>query len=253
MIVDILPASSPVERPILTDAEREVVKEVLDDPSRLDVAIPSVIEPDRLWAGLSGSCKIQQGAASASNKVKPIIGRFLIVLQNYPEVVQEKGFKTYEDFMCKGMSELFGISRSEAYACRAWAERLPSLTVHEIQKIGTAKMHVLSKETRDGAKGRDVIVEKAMDPSVSKKELIAFCDELAHRNRGESELTDVRITVTKEVAKTWREMANSPEVQAYVSAASGTGASEGLIFEAMMAECLTEWQGQGRSLLEGPR
>ncbi len=251
MEIELLPAVPPEYVPVLTDDERTVVKAVLDDDSRLDVAIPLDMPAERLWAGLCGSAKIQQGAASASDKIKPILGRFLIVLQDYPEIYQSEGYRTYEDFMRKGLKEKFGISRTEAYACRKVAEKFPSLTPTEFKQIGVGKLYALASLTHDGDRNSTLLIEKAKDPETSKRQLEEYAAELTHRNSNEIRLTDVRITVTRETSEYWKAMVKSPEIQAYCSAATGEPASEGTIFRSALEEAVTEWTTQGRALIDG--
>lgn len=235
-----------------SEEDRSVLASVLDSDSSISVVIPEEIDSNKLWDTIETCCRVAGAVSKASDRIKPIIGRLLVILKDHPEVYQERGYATYEDFMCRGMSELFGISRTEAYACRKVAENFPSLTVDEFQRIGVRKLYVLAAATKEGDSHADKLVEKALDPDVNRAELLGYVAELKHMDAGEFELTRVAITTTKETAAMWKDFMGSREVQAFVG--NGTDpATEGAIFRKMIEECFGEWMAQGRYILAAGR
>lgn len=235
-----------------SENDRAVLSAVLDSGSSISVVIPEEIDSDRLWQTMETCCRVAGAVSKASDRIKPIIGRLLVVLRDHPEVYQDRGYATYEDFMCRGMSELFGISRTEAYACRKVAERFPSLSVEEFNQIGVRKLYVLAAATKEGDKHAKELVEKAMDPETNRSDLIEFAATLKHMDVGEFEITKVSITVTKETAAMWKDFIGSKAIQAYVG--NGTDpATEGSIFRRMVEECAGEWLAQGAYILNAGR
>jgi hypothetical protein len=235
-----------------SEKDRSVLAAVLDSTSSINVVIPEEIDSDKLWETMETCCRVAGAVSKASDRIKPIIGRLLVVLKDHPEVYQDRGYSSYEDFMCRGMNELFGISRTEAYACRKVAERFPSLSVDEFNQIGVRKLYVLAAATREGDKNAKELVEKAKDPEVNRSDLIEYAATLQHMAAGEFEITKVTITVTKETAQMWKDFIASKEVQAF--AGNGTDpATDGGIFRRMLEECAGEWLVQGRYILNAGR
>lgn len=240
----------------LSNQDRKILHEVLNEDSRIDISIPDEIDnPGELWSTLETCCRVAGTISKAADKIKPIVGRLLVVLKKYPELHQERGYPSYEDFMCKGMKELFGISRTEAYACRKVAEAFPDLTVSEFQKIGVSKLYFLSSVTNSEDRNYEPLIQAAQDPDVNMDDLRTLAAELTFAEKGEYEITTVVVKVPKTVAKMWKEFSTDAAIQAYVHASSSGsgGMNEGIVFSRMIEECSTEWLAQGQHILDAGR
>lgn len=236
----------------LTCEELEIMRSVFDASSRIDLVVPQDINPQKLWDTLQACCNVAGRVSSAGNKIRPIIGRLLVVLKKYPEVYVERGYNTYEDFISRGMDELFGISRTEAYEWRKVAERLSSVSIEDLEKMGTVKAQTLARLTGDGDQNFDRLFKIAMDEGKSKNDIIAENASIKGLSPEETDLTNITITVTRQTADEWKKFFKSPMVQAYVG--DGTNpATEGLVFSKMLAEAQGEWEAQGAAILEAGR
>lgn len=229
-----------------TPIEVEILKGLLDPSGRIDLVIPKNIEPTHLWNSFEVCCKTVSRLKNASSAVKPLIGRMLVVLQDYPEIIKAQGYDNYEHFMAKGMETLFGISRSEAYACRQMAERLPSLTVEEFREIGVAKLYLVAQATDEAQKDCNEFLEFAKTHTVAElKEKVAAKKGMA---KGELDFAAIVIPANKDIANAWKTFASDPRIRAYAETEN-----EGRIFALMMAECSGSWTASGQYMVEGGR
>jgi hypothetical protein len=229
-----------------SQAELEVLRGLLDPTGRVDLVIPKDMNPQDLWVSFEVCCKAISRIKRASSAVKPLIGRMLVVLQDYPEVITAHGYANYEDFMVRGMDELFGISRAEAYACRQMAEHLPSLTVEDFREIGVAKLYLVAQATDEKQKDCAEFLEFARNHTVSElKQKVATKKHLA---KGELDAALIMIPANRDIEKAWKSFWTDKRIQAFCETEN-----PGRIFACMIAECANSWQSQGEFLLNGGR
>jgi len=176
--------------------------------------------------------------------LKPILGRLLVVVRDNPDVYKRHGFLSYDDFL-RGIRTRYGISRSEAFACRKVAENFPSLSISEFEDIGISKMYSLASVTREGDRDCAVLLEKAKDHSVTRDQLRSFAAELKNIERGDLDRTEITISVSKTTARRWQQFHESPMIRAYTEADT-----PGAVFERMLEECGLEWTAQGQYIME---
>ena len=103
----------------LSASDKKVVEQFLKSKEQLTDLIPDTMDDQELWRSLAACCKSLSSYRKSASVLKVIVGRLLVVLQDRPEVYQKLSYRTYDDFLTRGMPELFGIPRSEAYAARA--------------------------------------------------------------------------------------------------------------------------------------
>lgn len=228
--------------------EKEILASLLSDGRRLDDVLPDGMDSHDVWTRLVAACKLDRGAAYVGNRLKPIIGRLLILIQRHPELYENLGYSSYEEFMTKGMPSIFGISRSEAYACRRVAERFPSLTIGQFRQIGVAKLYTLASVTKEGEPEADELVRYAMDPEVNRSDLRAKAAEMKGLDGDEFRMVELRIGMTRDLLNRWKSFCNDPAVQLYCAAMSGEQPSEAQILKFMMDECELEWKRRGHEL-----
>src|SRR6185312_3272938 len=151
-----------------TVAEYKFLQSVLDETSTVDLIIPDSMDPQKLWDSLDACCKMARAVGEAGNKLKPVLGRILIQIRDYPDLYRERGYRNYDDFITRGLSELFGVSRSEGYAAIKITECFPSLTIEDYKDIGVAKLQVLSRETSESDSDFRELVGKAKELTVKE-------------------------------------------------------------------------------------
>lgn len=236
----------------LSQSENEILKAVLDEDARIDVVVPRQIHPDTLWSYLETFGKAASKLQHANNKIRPIMGRILVVLKDYPEVWSSRGYTSYDNFLSVGMKELFGISRTECFEWRKVAENLPSLTIEDLTRIGTVKCQVLARQAKEGDKYYKKILEAAKDPEKTANDLRSYAATVKGYGEDEVLLAHITLCVTRETAKRWKEFIKDPMIQAYVS--DGTNpAGESGIFARLLDEAEMEWKAQGEAILNMTR
>jgi hypothetical protein len=227
-------------------AEIEVLRGLLDPTGRVDLIIPETINPQDLWRTFEVCCKTIAQLKRAGSVVKPMVGRMLVLLRDYPEIIQSKGYSNYEDFMNRGMDELFGISRAEAYACRLVAEKLPSLTVEQFREIGIAKLQLISQATGEKEKDCNDFLEFAKNHTVAQ--LKVKVAEKKHLPEGELDAELIVIQANRDIARAWKEFKSDPRIQAYCETTT-----EAKIFALALAAAGSDWIPQGEYLINGGR
>jgi hypothetical protein len=233
------------DRPFST-AEIEILKGVLDPSGSVELLIPNEIDPQRLWDCVEVCCGVVAELKRATDKIKPIVGRLLVVLKDHPEILQAHGYKNYEDFTANGMWKLFRIGRSEAKNCYRVAKNFPSLTVEEFTEIGVAKLWQIASATSEGERDCQEFVEFAKTHSVADvKKKVA---KKKGMERGELDYAEICIEANDDIAKAWGDFVAMPEIQAYCETDSPAR-----ILACMIAEVSSQWLEQGRYLMNGGR
>jgi hypothetical protein len=227
-------------------AEIEVLRGLLDPTGRVDLIIPETINPQDLWRTFEVCCKTIAQLKRAGSVVKPMVGRMLVLLRDYPEIIQSKGYSNYEDFMNRGMDELFGISRAEAYACRLVAEKLPSLTVEQFREIGIAKLQLISQATGEKEKDCNDFLEFAKNHTVAQ--LKVKVAEKKHLPEGELDAELIVIQANRDIASTWKQFITDKRVCAYAETEQ-----PGRILALMIAEVANQWLASGEYITQGGR
>lgn len=225
-----------------SESESKILASVLqDEESSLDVIIPEQMDPDALWASLETCSKMNRIVTTAGAKIKPALGRMLIVLRQYPALYLSRGYKNYDDFLSRGMEELFGICRSEAYNCIGIAETFPQITQKEFCEIGVSKLQIAARAVRENPNCVDTVLEVAKQPEMNVSSFKSYVAELTGRDVRDFDYEEIKIITSKSIAEHWNHFIRNKYVQQIVGSDR-----PGEILECMMGECLPEWEAQAR-------
>ena len=242
MSTDLVPTSQILGEQF-TANEAELLRSILDEESSLTLVIPDHMDPTVLWDSLEVCTKLSRTIQHASDKVKPLIGRMLIVVQDYPQLYQTKGYETYDKFLSYGVPELFGVSRSEAYSCKRIAERFPDLSTREFREIGVSKLQVATRAVVENPNCREKVLDKAREMSLP--EFKSYVAKLTGSEPSDFSGGLVEIYCTETVKKAWEAFRQNKYIRAYVGSES-----DGEILSAMIQECSVEWMAQVEKSLE---
>ena len=69
----------------LIDSERDTLLAMLDPQVEID-SITTGMSPDELWSAITCSVKVYGLAKRAQAQLKPVIGKLLLALEDYPEL-----------------------------------------------------------------------------------------------------------------------------------------------------------------------
>src|SRR5215472_16387690 len=127
-----------------TPEEQDIFRQLTTTTLAPNQLIPMDMDPARAWKNLLIASKLVRAAEEAIAKLKPYIGRLLVLVRENPFLYEEHGYRTFNDFMTDGMPALFKISRAEAYNCLKVARELGFLSADQLTEIGFAKLNVLA-------------------------------------------------------------------------------------------------------------
>jgi hypothetical protein len=225
----------------LTTNEQAIIKAMLDPEASIEVVVPDDIDPEKFWSSLAACCRAVTKMRRLVERLRPIIGRMLLVAQENPAIYEDKGYRTYEDFLRRGVCENLGLSRSDAYEAKRVAQKWPSLTPEEYAQIGSVKMSLLSRvaDERTG-RGRKLL-EKAK--ALSIRDLRTELEKKALIERGEFQGAVIVINTTRTIADQFERFVSLPEVQAHCETSD-----RGAILGHMIEECEVEWTAQSSRL-----
>lgn len=240
--IEVLPkdAMSPTELKLVEELVRATDKSALE-------LIPDSINADDLWRTLSAACKVLQKTEEAKTRLKPLVGRMLILIERKPELFTAQGFRNFNDFMTNGVWNLFSISRAEAYNMKKIAEELGTVSSDVITEIGVSKTNLIAKALRErittgtpaaiAEKTRNFWLEQGKTCSYDELKLRVYDANLAEK--GELEHATIIIESTKDVAERWRAFRRDPAIK-------GISETEqpGMLLARMMDECESTWKPQ---------
>lgn len=227
----------------LAQGDAKLLNALMDQDARVDVVIPDSIQPDDLWRSMELCCNVLIRMKDATKKLKPMVGRMLLVLQRYPEIYKSRGYKRFDDFMTDGMDKLMGISRAEAYHCMRIAKNLPSLTPSDWDKIGIAKLELLARD--DVAQYAPKILEQAKDKRVTVGALKQIIYDQKFAEPGRLDYTTIVLNVPKTCKELWTEFWQHPAIREWAGSNS-----EGMIFERLLQESMGECISEGQFLMD---
>jgi hypothetical protein len=231
----------------LSPKERRIVVDILNTSETAEQLIPDTIAPEDLWEKLSATAKALERIGRAISRLKPFLGRMLIVLQKYPDLYKDLGYPNFNEFMTRGCEELFGVSRSEAFACKRIAEVFGNaLTPGQMEEIGLSKLSIaataVKKRIDDGMpqeikdKQINYWVEAAKtDTFFGLKERIA---DQGLVDAGELEMKSLVLYLREEVREQFLEFRRNP----WVVSTAGAGTDSAVLLR-MMEEC-SSWQSE---------
>ncbi len=231
----------------MSSEEKLIIKELLSSSDSPDNLIPADISPTDLWTCLSAACKGSRKVAAAGTKIKLYLGAVLTRLQDHPDLWTAQGYKTFNDFMTRGVEELFGVSRAEAFLTKRIIEETGKiLTIDQMSEIGISNLNIASgairKRVPSGAtpeqreKVTNYWIEAAKKDSFQQIKERAASEGIVDSPQ---DFTMVARTLNIKESTDTRWMAFRK--QPWVSAKGG--GTDGSILDAMMDECAS-WEAE---------
>lgn len=231
---------------VLTEEEKEIVRELLTTTKGATDVIPDDIAPEDLWRYLAATCKGVRRVDDAKARLKFWLGRMLVKIQEHPKLFEAQGYSNFNDFVTVGLSDLFGVSRNEGYVVKRISEQLGDrLTVEEMSEIGISNLALAATALRqklpDGVpvETREKEIDKWINLAKTKpvKEMKQIMADESLIEQGELDFTALNLTVQKPVAERWKQFRKQPWVQAKA------GGSDTQILDSLMSEAST-WEAE---------
>jgi hypothetical protein len=240
---------------VFTPAENEIWNTIATSPKTAAQLIPDTLTPAEVWDYLKVVTTGLQTAQRAVAKLKPFLGRILVLVRQHEHLYKQLGYESFNDFMGKGVPLQFNISRAEAFNCLRIAEVLPNVPSGQLESLGFSKLNVIASAVRNTTQeGMSVeMVQQKTDYWVSRaetqtaKDLREEVEDQIQANRGElGPKASVVIYVSPETKKRWREFVADANIQSYCNSED-----PGSIFERLLDECSLEWSATVTDALRG--
>lgn len=222
----------------LSNKEQTVIRELLDPRNTLEAVLPDNTPPETLINNLTICCRAVEYLRSTTDKLKPIIGRLLCLIQNNPQSYQSIGYTNFDEFITYKVSEELKLCRSEAYECMRIHRAMPNLVTPEVfREIGIVKLKLLTRVTKEGEPSCETWLSKARSMTISE-----FKSEIVKQGlaaKGELQGAVIIINTIKEIADEWKSFLEDADIQAFVGTKDA-----GIILKSLMQEGRSSWIAQ---------
>lgn len=219
----------------LTQDERSRLRELTRPSASPDTLLPVHADTGQLLDGLALCCRAAGLLQRAQRRLIPVIGRFLLVLKENPEVIEALGFEHFTSFIEEFVYIKCGFSRSSAFEAMRLVGLMPSLSIGAWEELGIEKVRTLSKVTREGEPSFSKYLKKAFD-CASADDFNRYCVEQQLLDSGVFRKKPLTIIADKNIRDHFRSFVGSPEVQAVVGVSDPA-----YILSAMLQECSAAW------------
>jgi hypothetical protein len=245
--MELIKVESQLTGPDMTDEEKFLLDGLLaDDGARIDVVLRSDSSPADIAAALDVCSKVHGKLQKANMKLKPIIGRILVLAQDKPEVFELCKCKTFNEFASEYIPKLTGMTRAEAYQCKRIVEKFPSITIKDFEDIGYVKMGLLCKVTQEGAPSKEKWFKEAKEHFDDETKAVVpttidsfkvYIAERGYGDKGDLDTVVLEVVMSKETAKEIKAFWNNRAYQDYVGSKD-----HGEMLKAAIGEVSIQWQ-----------
>lgn len=220
----------------LSDQAQALLKELVRPGVKIDAIIPADATAEKLWDTLTICAQGYHLLQSRMDRLKPIIGKILLIFKDKPDLYTELGYRNFEEFRNKGVGEKLGLHRTTLWETQVIANDWPQLVAEpdRYTKIGRAKLNILSKY----ANGRDANAEALlkMASSMSTTEFRQYSEQRGLITPGQCLPATIVINCDVDTFRHWKHLVGDGRVHSVVGSAR-----EDIILEAMIDNCRHEW------------
>ncbi len=229
--------NSPIvetEQTHLSRDEHALMKELLRPGAKIEAVIPENATPEQLWDTLKACSHGLLLLETRVNRLKPIIGKILLIFEHKPSLYKDLGYETYSDFMRQGVYDKLGLHHTSAYEGKLAARDWPQLTPDRYVQIGPKKLNIISKFTKGSSPNAETWLEVASKMKVG--ELREYAEQRGFLQPGETVGATIMVQTNKGIYDHFKQFAGNPRVHEAVGSKD-----PGEILEAMLQECEGEW------------
>lgn len=234
--------------PEITPDEARLLPAIIGTNKSPNEFIPDDIDPSLLRQYLSITSHAYLKAQTAVSKLKPFLGRVLVLYKKNPDLYRSLGYKAYDDWMSKGVRELHGLSRVQAYEVVNIAEQCGHINSATTENLGFSKLNVVAKIAKQSVGSEATVemrearvnewVQKALEPGMTVAKLRELAEEQHVVEPGSLEpRVPVSFSCTIAQKEFFDAFLKSPEVHEYCGSEDIAN-----ITEKAFQECVGEWQ-----------
>jgi hypothetical protein len=235
------------ERTHLNENEHSLIKELLRPGASIEAVIPADATAEKLWDTLDACVRGFGLLETRMLRLKPIIGKILLIFENKPSLYKALGYDTFSDFMRRGVEETLGAHHTWAYEGHKLAKHWEQVTPDQYAKIGPKKMNTLSKFCTGRSRNAEEWLAAAETMKVS--EFNSFVEQRGFLSQGESTGATIIIPTNRNILAHWKEFCKDKQIQE----GAGSKQQDGIL-EALMqigeAELRATAEGKGRQKIE---
>lgn len=239
---------------LMTDDDAAIFKALMSTKEAANVIIPDDISTDDLLRYLSVTAKAINKAQDAMTRLKPFLGRILLVAKER-KLWKDLGYSSYDDWMTRGVRDLYGVNRTDGFACVKIAETLGFLPTEKVEELGFSKLSVLATAIRRSTdEGMPVEMREARTSewvkAAEEHTVREFKDLIVTKGYADKGELDAKVPlmlmVNPEQKKFLDEFVGCPEVQSYCGSSDA-----GTILVRSAEEARGEWTAQVADSLRG--
>ncbi len=213
----------------LNAQENQLLKELLRPGASIEAVIPPDASPEDLWRTLDACVRGLRLLEARTLRLKPIIGKILLIFEQKPSLYKDLGFETYSDFMRKGVYDTLGLHHTSAYEGKLVARDWPQIDPDRYVKIGPKKLNILSKFATGRSPNAEALlqtVEKMKVPEARQ-----YFEQRGFIERGETEGAVITITTNQAVYRHYKRFFGDSRVHEAVGSKDADKILEALIQE----------------------
>lgn len=218
----------------LNEEAQALLKELLKPGAKIEAIIPPDADAKTLFNALETCVRGLKILETRMYRLKPIIGRILLIFENKPSLYKSLGYETYTDFVRKGAYETFGLHPTSAYEGKMAARDWPQLNPDSYAAIGPKKLNVLSKFMKGSNSNAEQWLDTAKSMTVT--ELKHYVEERGLLAPGEADGATFSITTNRNRLAYFRKFFGDGRIHSVVGKKEAD-----VILEAMIQETFDTW------------
>jgi hypothetical protein len=229
----------------LSTKEQTILHTLLDPANKIEVTINDELDGSTLVNYLGICCKAVNYMRRTTDRIRPIIGRLLILISDHPSIYKDRGYPSFEQFLKGYVRDTYDLSRTDVFEAMKVCKAFPHMTLAQAEKIGSTKLSLVARVTNETAIGHQRWLKRAVE--LTADQLRIELEQKKLIDKGESQGAVIVINCNRAQASVWKEFVNTPEVLAW----GGPTPADVLI--SLMQECHNEWLVRGRERLDEGR
>ncbi len=219
---------------VLSSVEEKMLQGLLDPKARIELVIPETFGPTELWENLQLCGKAIGYLERTATRLKPVLGRILLLIQQHPESYNNRGYTSFDTFVIDELCGKMGVSRAYVYEAKMLAVKWPRLSIAHFEQIGSRKLALLSRFTDQSQSGHTKWLKEAERHTLTELREIAETQKLI--TKGEDRPAVIVISTTADVVSEWQRWCANENVQK-----SAESDNAGMILMRMMQEITGDW------------
>lgn len=234
-----MPAKSEVA---MTQEIAKVADNFLRKSGALTEVLPETMSAPKINEAMQAIALSLSNLQRREGRLKPMIGRLLVLAKNNSDVYTEKGYETYEEYKQKEIGEKFGLARTAYQDAKRMVEKFPSLAMDDYEAAGVTNMMIMCRVTDQSQKGHTKILAKAK--ALTTEEFVKWLEDSGIVTKGELDGGNFRVPGNKDQVKEVSAFFDDPEIAAHVGSDNYM-----IILLALTQECAIEWKEDGHQKL----